>query len=98
MADMEKDFENEELDEIPVLTLTDEDGNEQDFELLAKAELDGNVYLALIPVGDEEAEEYVILRADGDDEEMNLETIEDDEEFDKVADYFNDLFFESEEE
>ncbi len=95
MSDIEKNID-EEVEEVPVLTLTDEDGLEQDFELLAKAELDGNVYFALVPVTDGEPEEYVILRAEGDDEDLSLETIEDDEEFDKVADYFNDLFFEEE--
>ena len=98
MKDNKDILENEEEIEVEVLTLTDDEtGEEQDFDLLAKAELDGKVYYALVP-SNEEAEEYVILRAEGSDEELSLETIDDDEEFDKVADYFDDLFFESEEE
>ena len=97
MSDNKELLENEEEIEVEVLTLTDDEtGEEQDFDLLAKAEIDGKVYLALVP-SNEEAEEYIILRADGSDEDMSLETIEDDEEFDKVAEYFDDLFFESEE-
>ena len=71
MADMEKNF-NEEVDELgesPVFTLTDEEtGEECEFELLARAELDGKLYFALVPA-DEESEEYVILsvQEDGDD-------------------------------
>ncbi len=97
MADIEKNFENEEFEEVPIFTLTDEEtGEERDFELLGKAELDGKLYLALIPA-DEEVEEYVILRAEGEEDDMTLESIEDDEEFDRVADYFDDLLFGEEE-
>ena len=95
MADMEKNLpaEENELDEVPVFTLTDEEtGEEKDFELLARAELDGKLYFALVPA-DEESEEYVILSVEEDGDDLILETIESDEEFEKVEDYFNDLFF-----
>lgn len=97
MADFQKEAENEEFIEVPILTLTDEEtGEEKDFELLGRAELDGRVYIALVPAN-EETEEYVILRAEGEDDDMTLESIEDDEEFDKAADYFDDLLFGAEE-
>lgn len=94
MADIKN---NEEMEEaLDILTLTDgETGEEKDFELLEKAEIDGKIYFALLPV-EEDAREYVILRAEADGDDMTLETVDDDEEFDKVADYFDDLFFESE--
>ena len=41
----------------------------------------------------EDAEEYVILRVSEDGDDILMESIEDDEEFDKVEEYFNDLFF-----
>ena len=84
---------NEELEDgmVPVFTLTDDEGNEQDFELLAEAEIDGKLYYALAPI-DEESEEYVILSVTEEGDELFLETIEDDEEFEKAEDYFNDLF------
>ena len=97
MADMDKSLENnevEELDEVPVFTLTDEEtGEEKDFELLARATIDDKLYFALVPADDEEAEEYVILSVEEDGDDLILETIESDEEFEKVEDYFNDLFF-----
>lgn len=97
MADKEINFENEELVEVPILTLTDEEtGEEKDFELLGKADLDGKMYLALVPAN-EETEEYVILRAEGEGDDMTLESIDDDEEFDRAADYFDDLLFGEEE-
>ncbi len=76
-----------------VVTLTDEEtGEELDFEIIADGTVDGKNYFALVPVEDDNGE-YVILeyREDGDD--LILETIEDDDEFDKVEDYFNDLLF-----
>ena len=93
-ADIEKNLpEEEEFDEVPVFTLTDEEtGEEKDFELLARAELDDKLYFALVPAN-EESEEYVILRVEEDGDDLILETIDSDEEFEKVEDYFNDLFF-----
>ena len=88
--------ELEEELESEVYTLTDENGDEHDFELLAQAEIEGVTYLAMIPVEeqDEEADtfEYIILKGQTDEngEDVYL-TIDDDDEFEKVADYFDDL-------
>lgn len=93
MADIEK---NEEMNELEnnVFTLTDEEtGEEKDFELIAKAEIDKKLYFALVPADEEECEEYVILSVSEDGDDIILETIEDDDEFDKVEEYFNDLLF-----
>ena len=95
MSDMEKNIneEVEELEEV-VYTLTDEEtGEELDFQLIARATIDEKLYFALIPANDEECEEYVILRVTEDGEDLLLESIDDDDEFDKVEDYFNDLLF-----
>jgi len=82
----------EEMKEDFIYTLTDEEtGIESNFELLASCELDGKVYFALQP--EDSPEEYVILRRELDDDgEEMLITIEDDEEFDRVADLFDDEF------
>ena len=97
MTDFEKNPELEEaLDEaleVNVITLTDDEtGEEQDFEIIAKATIDEKLYFALVPVEDD-GEEYVILTATVDGEDLLFETIEDDDEFEKVEDYFNDLLF-----
>ncbi len=92
MSDIEKNI-NEEAEEAPVFTLTDEEtGDSQDFELLASATIDEKLYYALVPV-DEETDEYVILSVEEDGEDLILSSIDDDDEFDKVEEYFNDLFF-----
>ena len=94
MADMEKNLPNEEeMDEIPVFTLTDEEtGEEKDFELLDRAEIDGKLYFALAPA-DEDSDEYVILSVHVDGDDIILESVDDDDEFEKVEEYFNDRFF-----
>ena len=77
-----------------IFTLTDEDGNENEFELLGSTEIDGCTYLALEPVAENPEGEYVILKIAHDDEtdEDILVTIDDDDEFDRVADLFEDEF------
>jgi len=86
MAEEKMEFEQE------VFTLTDEEGNESDFELIGTMEIDGAMYVALIPVEGEQ-DEYVILKlvVDEDGEEA-LVTIDDDDEFDRAMDAFEDEF------
>lgn len=94
MADIEKNTNNEEFEEASVFTLTDEEtGEELDFELLARAVIDDVLYFALVPADDEDAEEYVILRVTEDGDDLVFESIDDDDEFEKVEEYFNDLLF-----
>ena len=78
-------------------TLTDEEGNELKFELIGKAELKGTQYYAFVPVdedSDSEFCEYTILKSVIEDGEEMLVSIDDDDEFDDAADYFDDLFSE----
>ena len=86
----DKEFEAE------YYTLTDEEGNEIRFQVIASAEIEGVMYYAMIPVDDQPAEEdvyeYVILKAEKDEDgEDILSTIDDDEEFDSIADYSDDM-------
>ena len=89
----------EQQNEREFYTLTDEEGNESEFELIGEAEYQGKQYYAMIPAGEEQKEdefcEYVVLRRDTDENgEDMLVTIDDDEEFDAVADIFDDQFSE----
>ncbi len=78
--------------------LTDEDGNEIEFELIGSGEVDGVMYYAMIPAEEADDEnrdtfEYVILKSEIDENgDESLSTIDDDEEFDRVADFFDDMF------
>ena len=86
--------DNEDTEEVPVYTLTDEEtGEERDFVLLAEGTIDEKLYYALADAQDEESEEYVILRVTEDGEDLLLESVDDDDEFERAEDYFNDLFF-----
>lgn len=88
----------DELFNEEVFTLTDEEGNEKQFELLGSQEIDGNTYLALVPVEDNENEEYVILKVEEDEngEEM-LVTIDDENELNTVYDQFMEQILADEE-
>ena len=55
--------------ESAIFTLTDEEGNEIDFEIIDKCEKNGETYFAMIPIdaeditdGDDDICEYVILK------------------------------------
>jgi len=65
-------MENEEIlqeeEETSILTLTDENGNDTDFEYLDCIEYEGKEYLVLIPA-EEEAVEIIILEVRPVDEE-----------------------------
>ncbi|MBE6623757.1 MAG: DUF1292 domain-containing protein [Ruminococcaceae bacterium] len=78
-----------------IFTLTDEEGNESQFELIGNLDINGNTYVALVPVESEnsEEEEYVVLKVEEDENgDEFLVTIDDDDEFDEVADAFEDQF------
>jgi uncharacterized protein YrzB (UPF0473 family) len=98
MNEDKKNLQAENEEEIDnIITLTDEDGKEIDFEVIGDAEIDGVVYYAMTPAGAQENNEgiieYVLLKLtkDEDGEEVFV-TVDDEDEFDKVADYFDDMF------
>ena len=85
-------------EEANIVSLVDENGVEADFEIIGNIENEGTTYFALIPV-EGDGEEYVILKAvpsaNGDEDEFeDLISIDDDEEFDRIADIFDDLLME----
>ena len=64
-------MENENMipeEEVSILTLTDENGAEVEFEYLDVVEYEGKEYLILLPM-DEETDEIVILEVEPVDEE-----------------------------
>lgn len=76
-----------------IYNLTDEDGQEEAFKLIGRCEYEGKTYYAFQSL-DEENESFAILRVrEMIDGEAVLDTIDDDEEFDAVADIFEDEIF-----
>ena len=85
---------DEEYFEDEVYTLTDEDGVEEEFELIGKYMENGVTYNALIPADEtkQNGEHIILRREESEDGEVYLTTIDDDEEFDHIADIFDESF------
>lgn len=85
-----------------IINLTDDEGKEYTFEVLDAIESDDGRYLAMLPIYDdpqqtlEDSGELVIVKVIEEDGEEVLVPIEDDDEYDFVADAFierlQDLF------
>ena len=95
--DNEKMNDLENMEEDNFVILTDEDGQEMQFEIIGEYEKNGNTYFAMLPPeeeSDSEADEYVILKLVVDEEsgEEFFVSIDDDDELDDIADYFDDAF------
>ncbi|ASS74740.1 hypothetical protein CIG75_06970 [Tumebacillus algifaecis] len=83
-----------EVETTQKITLTDEDGAEHEFDVLEMLEVDQKMYAILQPT-DAQDEEAVILRVEKDEEGNDvLAYIEDDAEWDKVAEEYDTLLFE----
>ncbi|MBQ6387867.1 MAG: DUF1292 domain-containing protein [Ruminococcus sp.] len=81
---MMEEMENE----IPLVTLEDEEGNEVEFEFLDIVEYEGEEFIVLIE-NDEDTDEVVILKINPiDDETEEYVSIEDEELLDKLFDIF----------
>ena len=76
-----------------IVTLVDENGKETEFEMVDSLVTDNNEYFALIPTEtaenlSEDDGELVILKVVEDNGEEFLEPIEDDEEYESIAEIF----------
>ena len=78
-----------------VFLLTDPETNEDaEYRILAVAERGGKRYSAIVPNG-EEVEEYVVLEVLGTGTDLSFVRIEDDDEWEEIAAYFdNEIFLE----
>lgn len=89
---------NEELlneDEIAILSLTDEDGNEVEFELIDSVDYQDKEYLILLPAGedDDEPAEVVILEVEPhEDGSETYLTVNDEETLNAVYEIFKERF------
>lgn len=78
-------------DEDQIIETVDENGNVVKFELFDIVEVDEQEYALLLPIGEEKAEEVVLMKITKDGEEYLFETIDDDDEFEKVATYVENM-------
>lgn len=81
------------------ITVTDEDGNDIELELVDALEHKGNTYMAFYPAveedADEDSDEYgmVILKSITENGEELLSTLDSDEELNEVYDLFMERLF-----
>ena len=87
------------------ITVTDEDGNDIEMELLDVLEHKGQTHMAFFPAvpedeTDEDSEDYgmVILKSIHENGEELLSTLDSEEELTEVYDLFMELLFQDEEE
>ncbi len=87
-------------DEDQIIETIDENGNLIKFELYDIVEVDEQEYALLLPVDTEEEDddEAVLMKLSKDGDEYLFETIDDDEEFEKVAAYVENMDDEAEDE
>lgn len=88
-------------DESPVILTTDEEGVEHRFQMIDLIEVEGQLYGLLLYLGDQEEtaepeesgydEEVVVMRIVEENGEQIFEAIEDEEEFEKVVAYVEQM-------
>ena len=85
---------NEELleEEIELLSLTDEEGNETQFEYLDCIEYNGKEYLILLPAGDDSAEIVILEVEPVDEENENYLSVGDQDILDAVFGIFKERY------
>ncbi len=91
MSDFDETLNEEELN---IITLTDEDGTDKDFEFLDLIDLDDKEYVVLLPVENEDEDgEVIILEVHPlDEENEEYLSIEDTNTLNKVFEIFKERF------
>lgn len=93
-----KDSEFKDRD---TMTLDLDDGGKLECIVLNVFPVNNREYIALLPMNDEghveeDAQIFLYRFEELGDDEVNLETIEDDDEFELVSDYFDEMLYEQE--
>ncbi|MDF2715647.1 MAG: hypothetical protein K0R28_2572 [Paenibacillus sp.] len=95
------------LEEPEIIYIPDEEGNEEEFEVIMKFEVEsgqfaGNKYMMVVPVEvdeeDDETDEVYAFRYEEDGDDLQLYTIDNEDEWNEVEETFNTLVAESEQE
>ncbi|MFD0588235.1 DUF1292 domain-containing protein [Paenibacillus sp. GCM10027627] len=89
-----------QYEEPEIIYIPDEEGNEEEFEVIMKFDVDGSdqKYMMVVPLigDDEEEDEVYAFRYEEDGDDLKLYTIEDEEEWSMVEETFNTLLGELE--
>ena len=95
----ERGFHMEKIEVGEIFTISDEDEQEQEVEVLAAINIEGTDYVAVSFVEDlqEETEEDIDIFFLKIDQDGDFTAIESDEEFDKVSSSFDEIMKEEDE-
>lgn len=88
-------MENENLlpeEEISILSLTDEDGNEIELELIDSIDHQGKEYLVLLPLEEESSETIILEVEPNDDGTESFLSVSDEDVLDAVFAIFKERF------
>jgi len=86
--------ENKMDNNVETILLNDEEGNEIEFDVLTKLDIEDKEYVIVAPTGEEDID-AIALRIDKDAEGNDiLVTIEDDEEFEMISEAYETIFSE----
>jgi uncharacterized protein YrzB (UPF0473 family) len=81
-------------EELGTILLYDENGDEVEFEVVTKLDIEDKEYVIVTPL-DEDSDDAIALRIEkGEDGEEVLVTVEDDEEFEMIEEAYETLFAE----
>ena len=89
---MENEVLLNEEEEVSILTLTDENGEDVNFEYLDCLEYEGVEYLILSPENDETGEIVILEIEPVDEENENYVAVEDENTLDAVYDIFKERY------
>lgn len=82
--------------EFSTIVFKDDEGNEVEFELIMKFDIEESEYVIVAPVDDEEAEAIALrIEKDSTGEDIFV-TIDDDDEFQMVSEAYETLMMENE--
>jgi len=83
----------EEYQEYETLVLEAEDGTEQEYAIIDRFEAEERSYIIIAPIEDDAvSEETFLFRCSETEDSIDLEEIEDDAEFDRISDYYDETF------
>lgn len=79
-------------EEVSIITLTDENGVDTEFEYLDVVEYQGNEYLILMPASEESAEIVILLIEPVDEETENYLAVENEATLEAVYELFKERY------
>jgi hypothetical protein len=94
---MAKDnVQNSDMQEVEMIDICYEDGETLSCEVIAKFQVNSTDYVALLPLSDDEEDILVCRYTENSDDDIDLDEITDEDEFNQVADALDKILDEME--